>query len=46
LPSKAKTEQIMCIDKSRLIHKVAEVTPDFIKNLEKRLLKTLDIKSE
>lgn len=44
LPSKAKTEQIMCIDKSRLIHKVAEVTPKFITRLEKRLLKTLDIK--
>ena len=44
LPSKAKTEQITCIDKSRLIHKIAEVTPDFIERLEKRLLKNLDIK--
>jgi mRNA-degrading endonuclease toxin of MazEF toxin-antitoxin module len=44
LPSKAKAEQIICIDKSRLIHKIAEVTPDFIQRLEKRLLKNLDIK--
>ena len=46
LPSKAKTEQIMFIDKSRLVHKVAEMTPEFVIRLEKRLLKTLDIKSE
>ena len=43
LPSKAKAEQITCIDKSRLIHKVGELTPDFIERLEKRLLKNLDI---
>lgn len=44
LPSKAKAEQITCIDKARLIHKVGEVTPDFIKRLEKRILLNLDIK--
>ncbi len=44
LPSKAKAEQITYVDKSRLIHKVAEVTPNFMQRLEKRILKTLDIK--
>ena len=44
LPSKAKAEQITYLDKARLIHKVGEVTPDFIKRLEKRILKNLDIK--
>ncbi len=43
LPSKAKAEQLTCIDKSRLIHKVGEMTPDFMKRLEKRILKNLDI---
>lgn len=43
LPSKAKAEQITCIDKSRLIHKVGELTPDFMERLEVRLLKNLDI---
>lgn len=44
LPSKAKAEQITCIDKARLIHKVGELTPEFMKRLEKRILKNLDIK--
>lgn len=44
LPSKAKAEQITCIDKARLIHKIGELTPDFMKRLEKRILKNLDIK--
>ena len=44
LPSKAKAEQITCIDKARLIHKIGELTPDFMKKLEKRILKNLDIK--
>ena len=43
LPSKAKAEQITCIDKARLIHKIGELTPDFIERLEKRILKNLDI---
>lgn len=43
LPCKAKAEQITCIDKSRLIHKVGELTPEFIEKLEKRILKNLDI---
>ena len=44
LPSKAKTEQITYIDKSRLIHKIGELTPDFMCRLEMRLLKNLDIR--
>ena len=43
LPSKAKAEQITCIDKARLIHKIGELTLDFIERLEKRILKNLDI---
>ena len=43
-PSKAKAEQITCIDKARLVHKIGELTPDFMKRLEKRILKNLDIK--
>lgn len=43
LPSKAKTEQITCIDKARLIHKIGELTPNFMERLEKRILKNLDI---
>ncbi len=44
LPSKAKAEQITCIDKSRLVHKVGELTTSFMQRLEKRILKNLDIK--
>lgn len=44
LPSKVKAEQITCIDKARLAHKIGELTPDFIQRLEKRILKNLDIK--
>ena len=43
LPSKAKAEQITCIDKARLIYKVGELSSNFIHRLEKRLLKNLDI---
>lgn len=43
LPSKAKAEQISCIDKSRLVHKVGRMSNDFMKRLEKRILKNLDI---
>lgn len=43
LPSKAKAEQITCIDKSRLIHKIGKMTPEFIKRLEIRIRKNLDI---
>ena len=44
LPSKAKAEQIICIDKARLVHKVADLTDEFMLRLEKRILKNLDIK--
>ena len=43
LPSKAKAEQITCIDKSRLIHKVGRMSPDFMLRLEKKVIKNLDI---
>lgn len=42
-PSKAKAEQITCIDKTRLIHKIGIVSPNFMLRLEKRVLKNLDI---
>lgn len=44
LPSKAKTEQITCIDKTRLIHRIGELTPEFMNRLERKILKNLDIK--
>ena len=44
LPSKAKAEQIICIDKSRLIHRIGELTPEFMNRLERKILKVLDIK--
>lgn len=44
LPSKAKAEQISCIDKARLAHKIGELTPDFMNRLEKRIFKNLGIK--
>lgn len=43
LPSKAKTEQIHYLDKARLIHKVAELKPEAIERICKRLKKNLDI---
>lgn len=43
LPSKAKAEQITCIDKSRLMYKIGKMNPEFIERLEKRILKNLDI---
>lgn len=43
LPSKAKTEQIHYLDKARLIHKVAELEPEAMKRICKRLKKNLDI---
>ena len=45
LPSKAKAEQITCIDKSRLIHKVGAVTQEFMLKLDVRILKNLGIQS-
>ena len=44
LPSKAKTEQVTCIDKTRLIHRIGELTPEFMNRLERKILKNLDIK--
>lgn len=46
LPSKAKAEQITCIDKSRLIHKVATLTPEFMRRLDNRIIKNLAIQKE
>lgn len=43
LPSKAKAEQITCIDKARLDHKIGSLTNNFMRKLEKRILKNLDI---
>lgn len=43
LPSKAKTEQIHYLDKARLIHKVAELSPESIERICDRLKKNLDI---
>lgn len=42
IPSKAKAEQISCIDKSRLIHKIGKVSLEFIARLEKKIAKNLD----
>ena len=44
LPSKAKAEQLTCIDKARLVYKIGSVTDNFMKKLEERILKNLDIK--
>ena len=44
LPSKAKAEQITCIDKARMLYKIATVTSDFMIRLERRIIKNLDIK--
>lgn len=44
IPSKAKSEQITCVDKARLIHKVGKISDDFILRLEKKILIALDIK--
>lgn len=46
LPSKAKVDQLTCIDKSRMIHKIGSVTDEFLKRLEERIMKNLDIKIE
>lgn len=43
LPSKAKAEQITCIDKSRLMYKIGKMNSEFMGRLERRLLKNLDI---
>lgn len=43
LPSKAKAEQITCVDKSRLIHRIGKMSPEFMMRLEKKVLKNLDI---
>ncbi|TJX12753.1 type II toxin-antitoxin system PemK/MazF family toxin [Tissierella creatinini] len=44
LPSKAKTEQIHYLDKARLIHKVAELEPESLDRICKRLMNNLDVK--
>ena len=43
IPSKVKTEQIHYVDKARLIHKVAELEPEALKRVSRRLMKNLDI---
>ena len=43
LPSKAKTEQIHYLDKSRLIHRVAELEPAALERICNRLKINLDI---
>ena len=44
MPSKAKGDQLTCIDKARMLYKIGSVTDDFMKRLEKRIMKNLDIK--
>lgn len=44
LPSKAKADQLTCIDKARMLYKIGSVTDEFMQRLEKRILKNLDIK--
>lgn len=44
LPSKAKADQLTCIDKARMLYKIGSVTDDFMGRLEKRIVKNLDIK--
>ena len=44
LPSKAKADQITCIDKARMIYKVGSVTDEFMNRLEKRILRNLGLK--
>lgn len=44
IPSKAKAEQITCIDKARMLYKIGNVTDEFMTRLEKRIIKNLDIK--
>lgn len=44
LPSKAKGDQLTCIDKARMLYKIGSVTDDFMQRLEKRIMKNLDIK--
>ena len=46
IPSKAKAEQLTCIDKARLIHKIGNLTPDFMHRLDTRILRNLDIKQD
>ena len=46
LPSKAKTDQMTCIDKARMIYKIGSVTDEFLRRLDKRIMKNLDIKFE
>lgn len=35
LPSKAKGDQLTCIDKARMLYKIGSVTDDFMQRLEK-----------
>ena len=43
IPSKVKTEQIHYLDKARLIHRVAELEPEALERVFKRLMKNLDM---
>ena len=43
MPSKAKGDQLTCIDKARMLYKIGSVTDDFMQRLEKRIMKNLDI---
>lgn len=43
LPCKAKAEQLTCVDKARLIHKVGKISSNFLQRLEKKILIILDI---
>lgn len=45
-PSKAKVDQLTCIDKARMIYKIGSMTDEFMGRLEKRILKNMDIKIE
>ena len=36
LPSKAKGDQLTCIDKARMLYKIGSVTDDFMQRLEKK----------
>lgn len=44
LPSKAKSDQITCIDKARMLYKMGSVTDEFMNRMEKRIVKILGIK--
>ena len=43
IPSKAKCEQMTCIDKARLIHKIGKVSEEFMLKINKKIFRVLDI---